>query len=645
MFDFSDKISSVIQNPLSLFNNPPPSPDAYGIGPNFDWSVARSPPAGSSQPVPTSAGLPFGRPDNTPRLPTVPPAYTSPYPPPATPSLRPHRFSSSGQNRLHPYRRPEADARQPPRTVLDPLYDWSRHGSPIAFSNARTATPTASTRYQTPVSQSQSRFATPRPPSTPANATPFFSPAVEGLTLSGSTFAHNPSPQIYPPPPRSAFDSISQALSASMVAAPIQTPPSHNSGIFGHSNGILPAAYDTSNFEEDTPGTQAPAAPLIAPQPSTAGQSTLAWMAQSQDRARRPLFLLESSPQTEAYYTPSPAPTPSPASRAPPTTISVVSSPVTQAVPTAPVVSAAHAIPVAPVVPRAAPAVPRAAPVAPRTAPVAPTLPVAPVAPATPVTSANPVAHTFPSSLAGATEPQIARTPPGAPVTNATFVDPHSHSAYLTAVSYKDPVISIQSGSETSDDIDEELAEAWGMSLQDTGFQSSNARFQSSDSWIDELADELSPSSSGQVQEVQSGSSKVKAAKSPRSQRRQQKKPMGDKWLGGPGGGFKFNSKPAGVDESMLRKTRWSYSEDGPASQNPNERLEGDVHFSPATEPGDKSFICWVCTLSSVGLMQWVCFRAGQPHPQYAGFVFKPPQLPQTPPRWIKESSYKSTQL
>ncbi|KAG8765478.1 hypothetical protein FRC12_007475 [Ceratobasidium sp. 428] len=633
MFNFSDKISSVIQNPLSLFNNPPPLPDAYGIGPNFDWSVARSPPAGPSRPVPTSAGLPFGRPDNAPRPPTVPPAYTSPYPRPATPSLQPHRFSSSGQNRLHPYRRPEANARQPPRTVLDPLYDWSRHGSPIAFTNARTATPMASTRYQTPVSQSQSRFVTPRPPSTPASATPFFSPAVEDLALSGSTFARNPGPQLYSPPPRSAFDSISQALSAGMVAAPIQTPPSHNPGIFGNSNG----------FEEDTNGTHAPAAPLIAPQPSTAGQNTLAWMAQSQDRARRPLFVLDSSPQTDAYYTPSPAPTPSPASRALPTTIPVISSPITHAVPAAPVVPPAHAIPVAPVAPHAAPAVPRTAPVVPRNAPTAPT---APIAPTSPVTSASPVAPTFSSSLAGATQTQIARTPPpGAPATNAAFVDSHSHSAYATAILYEDAVISIQSGSETTDDIDEELAEAWGMSLQDTGFQSSNARFQSSDSWIDELADELGPSSSGQVQEVKAGSSKAKAAISPRSQRRQQKKPMGDKWLGGPGGGFKFNSKPAGVDESMLRKARWSYSEDGPTSQNPNERLEGDVHFSPATEPGDESFICWVCTLSSVGLMQWVCFRAGQPHPQYAGFVFKPPQLPQTPPRWIKESSYKSTQL
>ncbi|KAG8731047.1 hypothetical protein FRC12_019916 [Ceratobasidium sp. 428] len=512
MFDFSDKLSSVIQNPLSLFNNPPPLPDAYGIGPNFDWSVARSPSVGPSRPVPTSAGLPFGRPDNAPRLPTVPPAYTSPYPPPAVPSLRPHRFSSSGQNRLHPYRRPEADARQPPRTVLDPLYDWSRHGSPIPFSSARTATPTASTRYQTPVSQSQSRFATPRPPSTPASATPFFSPTVEGLASSGSTFTHNPSPQLYSPPPRSAFDSISQALSAGMVAAPIQTPPSHNPGIFGNSNGPLPAC-DMSIFEEDTNGTHATAVPLIAPQPSTAGQNTLAWMAQSQDRARQPLFLLDSSPQTDAYYTPSPAPTPSPASRALPTTISVASSPVIQAVPTAPVVSAAHAIPVVPVAPRAAPAVPRAAPTAPRAVPVSPAVPVAPTVP---ITSASLVAPTFPSSITGATEPQIARAPPGAPATNAAFADPHSHSTYWTAISYEDPVISIQSDSETSDDVDEELAEAWGMSLQDTGFQSSNARFQSSDSWIDELADELSSSSSGQVQEVKSGSSKAKAAISPR---------------------------------------------------------------------------------------------------------------------------------
>ncbi|KAG8697256.1 hypothetical protein FRC09_007979, partial [Ceratobasidium sp. 395] len=221
-----------------------------------------------------------------------------------------------------------------------------------------------------------------------------------------------------------------------------------------------------SIFEEDTNGTHATAVPLIAPQPSTAGQNTLAWMAQSQDCAQRPLFLLDSSPQTDAYYTPSPAPTPNPASRALPTTISVASSPVIQAVPTALVVSAAHAIPVVPVAPRAAPAVPRAAPTAPRAVPVSPAVPVAPTVP---ITSASLVAPTFPSSITGATEPQIARAPPGAPATNAAFADPHSHSAYWTAISYEDPVISIQSDSETSDDVDEELAEAWGMSLQDTG--------------------------------------------------------------------------------------------------------------------------------------------------------------------------------
>ncbi|KAG8731719.1 hypothetical protein FRC12_019609, partial [Ceratobasidium sp. 428] len=528
-------------------------------------------------------------------LPSALPAYTSPYPPPTPPSFRSRRPSYSSQNRPHPYRRPEAGARQSPRTVLDPLYDWSRHGSPNpSLSNPRTATPMASTRYHTPLSQS--RFATPRPPSTPASNTPFFSPTLENLAVPSPTFVHHPDSQSYLPQPRSAFDSISQALSAGTVAASVQMPP-HNPGTFGDPNEPL-LAFDTPNFEGDMNETPAPATPLIAPQPSAAEQNTLAWMARSQDNARRPLFLSEdSSPQADAYVV-SPALTPSPASRARPTTISLLSSP------------------------------------------TAPAFPAAPVIPAAPVVLAAPVIPAAPAVLATPTIAHIARAPPGAPATNVAVVTSYPHSAHSTVLPYQESAMPIRPGSETSDDVDQELAEAWGMDLRDTGFQSS-------DSWVDEPVDELNPSSSIQAQGTQSGSSKARASGSPRSNRRQQKKPMavGDKWLGGPGGGFKFNSKPAGADESMLRKARWSYSEDGPALQDPNERIEGDMHFSPATEPGDEVFICWVCTLLSVGLMQWVCFRAGQLHPQYVGSVFKPPQLPHTPPRWIKESSYKSTQL
>jgi hypothetical protein len=110
---------------------------------------------------------------------------------------------------------------------------------------------------------------------------------------------------------------------------------------------------------------------------------------------------------------------------------------------------------------------------------------------------------------------------------------------------------------------------------------------------------------------------------------------------------LKFNAKPEGYVEGAGRLSRWSYSEDGTASQDVNERLEGDVHFSPTTQytPDDEAFISWVCTLTPTGVLRWVRFTAGQPHPQYAGYVFKPAQLPRAVPRWLKETSYKSTQL
>lgn len=116
---------------------------------------------------------------------------------------------------------------------------------------------------------------------------------------------------------------------------------------------------------------------------------------------------------------------------------------------------------------------------------------------------------------------------------------------------------------------------------------------------------------------------------------------------GSPGGGLKFNAKPEGYVEDTGRLSCWSYSEDGTISQDVNERLEGNVHFSPALQylPDDEPFISWVCTMTRMGVLRWVLFMAGQPHPQYEGYVFKPAQLPHTSPRWLKETSYKSTQL
>lgn len=91
---------------------------------------------------------------------------------------------------------------------------------------------------------------------------------------------------------------------------------------------------------------------------------------------------------------------------------------------------------------------------------------------------------------------------------------------------------------------------------------------------------------------------------------------------------------------------RWSFSQEGPVSCAVDDRLEGDIHFSPATADehmfSDEPFVSWVSVCDSTGL-RWRQWEGGQPHPRFKGFVLKPAQLPRTPPRWVKESSYKSS--
>ncbi|KAG8772879.1 hypothetical protein FRC12_002851 [Ceratobasidium sp. 428] len=610
MFDFSEKLSSVIQNPLSLFNNPPPLPDAFGIGPNFDWSVARSPvaPPGTTSTPNPAAGRRLDR-QPLPYLNTRPGHLDFRI------QLRRARIHIGGPIqalgivlRLHNLDFTKKNSyRQPPRTVLDPFYDWSRYGAPPSTpsSDPRAATPNVpgsapASQYQTP----QTTFATPSRPTRTIFA-PSPSADFGDLSTSRATSVYaTPSPQRRPalPPSFGIYHHLPSANTTNR--APTQPSPHPGSGssddyeILDAPTNRLLSTPDMSTIDEQLWVSSPQHPPVVSLPRTTPGHGPITTVAAQRD-SQRPLFLPESPPSIDPNNVPGP---------------STFIAPIALASPIA-----THAVSAAP-----------AAPIA-RTTSVAPIVPAAPAAPVAPVAPVAPIARTVPIA-------------PAAHVTLIDLVAPNAPSESLV-LSYQGPVATGNPGPNNAD-LDDELAEAWGMDLRDTGFQSSDSSMDELDE-LDELADEVGSSSNVQVQEMRDGRLKAKIIKSPRTRRRQQKKPMtaGTKWLGGPGGGFKFNAKPAGVPESTLRRARWSYSEDGLVLQNPNERLEGDVHFSPSAEGDKEQFICWVCALSNVGLLQWVRFTAGQPHPQYVGSVFKPPQLPQMPPRWIKESTYKSTQL
>ncbi|KAG8691143.1 hypothetical protein FRC11_006419 [Ceratobasidium sp. 423] len=161
-------------------------------------------------------------------------------------------------------------------------------------------------------------------------------------------------------------------------------------------------------------------------------------------------------------------------------------------------------------------------------------------------------------------------------------------------------VITVSDSESDSSDLDAEIARAYGIELKDTGFQ-------------------------GAAAPVASNS---KATKSLRNKKQAH---YGTKWTGGPGGALKFNAKPEGFVEGV---DRWSYSENTPKSALITERLEGDVHFCPIADylPEEEPFKSWVCVSGPDGLLRWVEFSAGQPHPRYRGFVFKPAELPRKSP-------------
>lgn len=111
---------------------------------------------------------------------------------------------------------------------------------------------------------------------------------------------------------------------------------------------------------------------------------------------------------------------------------------------------------------------------------------------------------------------------------------------------------------------------------------------------------------------------------------------------GAEGGQLKFcgKTKPAGAAQEL---SRWSYSDQGPDASSAQERVEGDIHFSPSNYRGtNEPFLYWVCTSGTKGKgNRWLRYNCGQPHPRYAGFVLRP-QSGNLAPRWLREPSFKA---
>ncbi|KAG9094071.1 hypothetical protein FS749_013181 [Ceratobasidium sp. UAMH 11750] len=239
---------------------------------------------------------------------------------------------------------------------------------------------------------------------------------------------------------------------------------------------------------------------------------------------------------------------------------------------------------------------------------------------------------------AAASPMSISNTPP--PLAPAPTVPPTSSKPAFTWPTASTATQSSYptEGDMEEDEVDREIALAYGFNLGDTGFQSIGRAAEVTDD---------SESSELPLQTIPDGpsSSKGKAWATGSGSRKKKSQP-GTKWTGGPGGVLKIHAR-SDVDENVHR---WTYSEQGPSSANEEGRFEGDVHFSPIQQflPDDTPFKSWVCVLSAPRVLSWVEWQAGHPHPNGAllkGYVFKPAQLPRTPPRWVKETSYKSTQL
>ncbi|KAG8699257.1 hypothetical protein FRC08_005415 [Ceratobasidium sp. 394] len=120
--------------------------------------------------------------------------------------------------------------------------------------------------------------------------------------------------------------------------------------------------------------------------------------------------------------------------------------------------------------------------------------------------------------------------------------------------------------------------------------------------------------------------------------------PFSTKWKGPPGGPLKLNAKapwPEGWADDLYR---WSYSSGPPVSAAIDDRMTGDIHFchsDSANADEDQPFTTWVTWSDSKGLT-WIEYSAGQPNPMFKGWVLQEARLPKTPPRWVKEATFKA---
>ncbi|KAG9120425.1 hypothetical protein FRC07_004085 [Ceratobasidium sp. 392] len=622
MFDFTNMISSAI----SLFNNntqtpvPPPLPDAFGIGLNYDWTE-------DSDGTTSTTGI--TAPSNNPSRPAstvpvqTPPPSTSSKP---TSSLFRTQFLSSGQRRVHPYSVRPSTPRQSRSSasshgVPGPLHDWSCPTPPPQSvrtpAHQRVTTPSP---YQTPrstVSAQTVGYSTPGTPGVPQFApTPSFSILNSALAPSpiptpSPLFTHQHQPRPSRPvtsqrldrtvavPPVNPWLTTRSAPSAAANHVPTPMPPPAPSFIASAStqtrqiapSPVVPVSTVTLPIISPRPQLPAPGG-LFAPSHAVPDTAFGSWPATQSE----PFVSRNSGHSDSARMLGQPnglfqVSTPSPSEEQVASAVQTVSQYSTQR---------------------------------PLFLPESPPL----CEPLTQVPNGhNEVAYntvlaapTFPSDT-----PISVFAPSMAPPVNATatYVAPTGilatpPPACIAPVAAQQPPL--RQPAPMSYDVDNEIwAAAFGMPITDTGFQ--------------------------RCESVLAGESpdKPKAGRSPRAKKTL---PPGTKWAGGPGGPLKFNSKPDSYEEVAGRLSRWSHSEDGTTSQDPKERVEGDVHFSPTSPHSDNPFVSWVCTLEQhTGVLRWVRFRAGQPHPGYEGYVFKPAQLPRTPPRWLKEASYRSTQL
>ncbi|KDN37570.1 LOW QUALITY PROTEIN: hypothetical protein RSAG8_10087, partial [Rhizoctonia solani AG-8 WAC10335] len=517
----------------------------------------------------------------------------------STPSILRSQCTPLGHRRAHPYR-PKLPSSG---CIPDPLYDWSSIASPTpSFSGSHTLVPLAR--------QNQIRYSTYQPGNPHSGPSPLLTappvpqsnrPALQtpGTTvpapwlLSTAQYQTHASPFLptsncVPPGPTTPSATPTYATPAAVnhsipVISPVPQP-----------RQAIPAISATGNYPALTRSWSSWTPPAHA-QVVSSGERELEGIEKPVE-ANIEISRVPGNEHIAPSYV----------------DLTIVPSPISSPFLPASAVTGAsvgYAASQAPVASTAAPsATPAVAP--------APTNPVARVQ-STSVPALSVAQATLTTSL---TPTPVMSRPTTAiraiPTSPAPRFTPHSIKAGTLVMEYTEPDAS---------NLDNELAQAYGLELTDTGFQSYNT-----------LAAKDS--------QTETAPGKPKAAKSPRQKKTS---PVGTKWGGGPGGALKFNAKPEGYVEGTGRLSRWSYSEDGTTSQDVNERLEGDVHFSPAIQytPEDDAFTSWVCTLTPAGVLRWVRFTAGQPHPQHAGYVFKPAQLPRVVPRWLKETSYKSTQL